>query len=183
MKKVILYILCIGLPLSYYTYGKLHSSQIKSVRNVHMQLKSPSFGQNESIPKKFTCQGANISPALQWSGVPSMTKSLALICDDPDAPGKTWVHWVVYNLPPNVTRLDENANIQSLGGKEGMTDFGSTGYGGPCPPSGTHRYFFKLYALDVKLDLPDGVTKEQVLEAMQGHELAKAELMGTYKKD
>ena len=134
----------------------------------------------------YTCDGKDISPELAWSGAPDGTKSFALICDDPDAPVGTWVHWVVYNIPSHATGLPKGVpTIKELpdGTRQGINDFHRIGYGGPCPPRGpAHRYFFKLYALDTKLDLPPGATKEQVLEAMKGHVLGEAQLMGKYER-
>lgn len=147
-----------------------------------LKLTSTAFANGEMIPAKYTCSGANISPPLAWQEVPVASKSLALIVDDPDAPGKTWVHWVVYNLPASMTELAENQLQLSPGAKFGTNDFSKTGYGGPCPPSGTHRYMFKLYALDFETSLQEGATKEELLGAMQGHILAEGELMGTYKR-
>ncbi|HOW58313.1 MAG TPA: YbhB/YbcL family Raf kinase inhibitor-like protein [Candidatus Omnitrophota bacterium] len=149
-------------------------------------MTSPSFRNGEMLPREHTCDGSDISPALQWSGIPEATQSLALISDDPDAPAGDWVHWVVYDLPPLTTSLP--AGVPSLeklpmGGTQGRTDFGRVGYGGPCPPSGTHRYFFKIYALDVKLHLPPGRTKKELLAAMQGHILAEGQLMGKYQRE
>lgn len=143
---------------------------------------SPVFQQGKPIPPKYSCKGENISPALTWQGAPENTASFVLIMDDPDAPKGTWVHWVIYNLPDDVHHLSENANIASLGGIEGNNSWSKATYGGPCPPSGMHRYFFKLYALDGMLALPTGANKEQVLQAMKGHVLARAELMGTFMK-
>src|SRR3989338_5793428 len=137
-----------------------------------IQVKSSAFQSGGMIPKKYTCDGEDRSPDLSWTGVPSNAASLALISDDPDAPVGTWVHWVLYNLPPNVTSLPENVSpIETLenGGVHGMTDFRQLGYGGPCPPSGTHRYYFKLYALDTKLNLKPVATKQQLEKAMEGH--------------
>jgi len=142
-----------------------------------MKLTSPEFKHNEPIPRKFTCQGQDVSPALIIEGVPGGAKGLALIVDDPDAPMGTWVHWVVYDIPV-VPRIDEN----SIPGKQGINDFGREDYGGPCPPSGTHRYFFKIYALDKKLDLKEDIRKRDLEKAMEGHILDKAELIGLYKK-
>ena len=142
-----------------------------------MKLTSPEFSNNDFIPKKFTCEGEDINPALIIAGVPANTKSLALIVDDPDAPMGIWVHWVVYNIP-KISRIDEN----NIPGKQGMNDFGRQDYGGPCPPSGTHRYFFKIYALDSELNLKAGLSKKELEKAMQGHILDKAELIGLYKK-
>jgi Raf kinase inhibitor-like YbhB/YbcL family protein len=142
-----------------------------------MKLTSPEFENNGHIPSKFTCQGEDISPALIVEGIPQDTKSLALIVDDPDAPAGTWVHWVVFNISLT-DRIDE----KSIPGKQGINDFGRQDYGGPCPPSGTHRYFFKIYALDTELDLKEGIDKKSLENAMEGHVLGKAELIGLYKK-
>jgi Raf kinase inhibitor-like YbhB/YbcL family protein len=152
---------------------------------MNIKLTSTTFQDGGMIPTKYTCDGANVSPPLDWSGAPQTTKSLALICDDPDAPRKTWVHWVVFDLPASRTSLPENVPPQETiagGGKQGMTDFKKIGYGGPCPPSGTHRYFFKIYALDTELNLDSKTTKDQLLQAMKGHILAQDELMGRYKR-
>lgn len=150
----------------------------------HLQLTSTAFADGNPIPTEYTCQGRDISPPLRWTGVPSNARSLALIVDDPDAPAGTWVHWVLYNLPPNVTELRGNAsrNISSLGkAAQGLNDFGRTGYGGPCPPPGkAHRYFFKLYALDSEFTLKSDPAKKDLEQAMQGHVLADGQLMGTY---
>jgi Raf kinase inhibitor-like YbhB/YbcL family protein len=142
-----------------------------------MKLTSPEFGNNELIPKKFSCQGRDVNPTLVIDDMPKDAKSLALIVDDPDAPGMTWVHWVVYDIPI-ASEIDEN----SIPGKQGFNDFGRTNYGGPCPPSGTHRYFFKLYALDSELNLKEGVRKQDLEKAMHGRILDQAELIGLYKK-
>jgi len=154
-----------------------------------MELTSQAFKNEGEIPSKYTCQGEDISPPLSWSGVPSGSKSLALIVDDPDAPDPanpkmTWVHWVLFNIPPQVTTLPEGVKEAELppGVKSGLNDWQRTGYGGPCPPIGRHRYFFKLYALDRVLDGLDLPTKAELEAAMKGHVLAKAVLMGTYKK-
>ncbi len=142
-----------------------------------MKLTSPEFENNGFIPKKFTCQGEDINPALVINGIPDAAKSIALVVDDPDAPMGMWVHWVVYDIPV-VSRIEED----SIPGKEGMNDFGRKDYGGPCPPSGTHRYFFKVYALDAELNPEEGLTRRDLEKAMQDHILAKAELIGLYKK-
>ena len=150
-----------------------------------MKLMSPEFGNNKLIPTKYTCQGDDINPAIVIENIPQGAKSLALIVDDPDAPMGTWVHWVLFNLPPSVSSLAENVPpLEKLdnGGIHGKNDFGKLGYGGPCPPSGTHRYFFKLYALDTKLDFAPGARKDQLLKAMKGHILAEGELIGAYKR-
>ena len=150
-----------------------------------MEIKSSAFGSGEMIPAKYTCDGADVSPPLEWSESPAGTKSFALICDDPDAPMGTWVHWVIYDIPPAATMLAEGITREKDlpgGGTQGINDFRKIGYGGPCPPGGTHRYFFKLYALDAMLGLKPGITKDQLLTAMRGHILAEAELMGTYRR-
>lgn len=142
-----------------------------------MKITSPEFENNQSIPKKFTCEGEDISPSLVIEGVPGEAKSLALIMDDPDAPMGTWVHWVVFDIPV-INRIEEN----TIPGKQGTNNFNRKDYGGPCPPSGTHRYFFKIYALDKMLNLNEGISKGALEKAMQGHILDKAELIGLYKK-
>lgn len=142
-----------------------------------MNLSSPEFNHEEMIPKKFTCDGRDLNPALAIKDLPHGTESLVLIVDDPDAPGKTWIHWILFNIPP-ADSISEN----SKPGTQGLNDFGIKDYGGPCPPSGTHRYFFKLYALDQKLDLPEGARKDQVEKAMEGHVLDKTELIGKYQR-
>jgi len=150
-----------------------------------MELKSSAFEAGGMIPKKYTCDGPDASPPLNWSDVPAKAKSLALIVDDPDAPMGTWVHWVAWNIPPDARSLDEGVpKKDSLpnGMKQGTTDFRSIGYGGPCPPSGTHRYFFKLYALDTALNLPPSTTKKDLERAMQGHVLRQVELIGKYAR-
>lgn len=150
-----------------------------------MVLTSPSFDAGEMIPSVYTCDGKDISLPLEWTGAPPETKSFALISDDPDAPAGTWVHWVVWNIPAGVNSLEENRpKKESLPGgiRQGTTDFRRIGYGGPCPPSGTHRYYFRLYALDTLLDLPATTTKTRLEEAMKGHVLARAELMGKYRR-
>lgn len=142
-----------------------------------MKLTSPEFENNKFIPKKFTCQGDDINPELVIDGVPEGAQSLVLIVDDPDAPMGTWVHWVVYDMDV-IPTIEEN----SIPGEQGINDFGRKNYGGPCPPSGTHRYFFKIYALDKKLGLKEGVKKSDLEKAMQGHILGQAQLIGLYKK-
>ena len=150
-----------------------------------IKLTSTAFQNGGMIPTKYTCDGANVSPPLEWSGTPQSTKSLALICDDPDAPGKTWVHWVVFDLPTSRTSLPENVPpLETIagGGNQGTNDFKKVGYGGPCPPSGTHRYFFKIYALDTELNLDSKSTKDKLLHVMKDHILAHGELMGRHKR-
>ena len=152
-----------------------------------MKITSTSFAAGQPIPAKFTCTGEDVSPALQWAGAPAGTKSFALICDDPDAlsvAGKVWVHWVVWNIPATATNLAEDASKADAKLPQGLTDFGRTGYGGPCPPPkhGVHHYHFKLYALDAELTLPAKATKKQLEEAMKGHVLAQAEVLGTFER-
>jgi Raf kinase inhibitor-like YbhB/YbcL family protein len=142
-----------------------------------MKLTSPEFENGNKIPRKFTCEGDDFNPRLIIEDIPAVAKSLALIVDDPDAPMRTWVHWVSFNIPV-VSQIDED----SIPGKQGINDFGRKDYGGPCPPSGTHRYFFKIYALDNVLDLNEGIKKEALEDAEEGHILDKAELIGLYKK-
>lgn len=149
-----------------------------------LQISSLAFSAGETIPKKFTCDGPDVSPKLMWNESPANAKSLALVMDDPDAPVGTWVHWVLYDLPPETRELAEGVAKQeelSNGARQGRNDFGKIGYGGPCPPPGKpHRYFFKLYALDAKLNLKAGATKAQLESAMKGHILIQAELVGKY---
>ncbi|MBD3362980.1 YbhB/YbcL family Raf kinase inhibitor-like protein [Candidatus Dojkabacteria bacterium] len=150
-----------------------------------MQIKSPEFNHNENIPSKYTCEGENISPPLTFSEVPENAQTLALIVDDPDAPDPdapkmTWVHWVVFNIDPKTTEVGENTIPN--GGTQGTNNFDELDYGGPCPPIGEHRYFFKLYALDTKLGLDTNATKDDLIEAMDGHVLDEAELIGLYEK-
>ena len=152
-------------------------------------LTSTAFVNDMVIPMQYTCEGKDISPPLKWEGVPEHTRSLVLIVDDPDAPDPkapkmTWVHWVLYNIPPDATGLPEDVTSESLplGTEEGLNDWKKTGYGGPCPPIGRHRYFHKLYALDIVLKNMHKPTKSQVEAAMKGHIVGKAELVGTYMK-
>lgn len=150
-------------------------------------LTSLAFMHLAAMPAKFTCQGDDVSPPLTWTGVPAGTKSLVLIVDDPDAPDPaapkmTWVHWLLYNIPPTTTGLPEAVKELPPGTLEGLNDWHRTGYGGPCPPIGRHRYFFKLYALDAVLPDLKHPTKGQLEKAMAGHILAQAELIGTYQK-
>jgi Raf kinase inhibitor-like YbhB/YbcL family protein len=153
-----------------------------------ISLTSPVFVEGAAIPQQYTCKGKDISPPLKWSGVPTETKSLALVMDDPDAPTGTWVHWVLYDLAPSMTELPEGLSakehIAPGSGKEGVNDFKRLGYGGPCPPAGKpHRYFFKLYALDTALDLKPGAKKKDLEHAMEKHILAQGQLMAIYKRN
>jgi Raf kinase inhibitor-like YbhB/YbcL family protein len=150
-----------------------------------ISIVSSAFAPGQVIPKKYTCDGDDFSPPLEWTGLPSSTASVALISDDPDAPMGTWVHWVLFNLPAATRSLPEAVPpVEALndGAAQGLNDFRKIGYGGPCPPGGTHRYYFKLYALDDKLDLRPGATKSDVERAMRGHILAQGELIGTYSR-
>ncbi len=156
---------------------------------VSLNLTSTAFAPNGSIPAPYTCEGDDTSPPLSWAGAPSGTKSVALIVDDPDAPDpakpqRVYVHWVVYNIPPTATSLPENASKKGLpaGAVQGKNDWGKTQYGGPCPPVGRHRYFFKLYALDTQLTGLSSPTKADLLKAIEGHVIANGELIGTYQK-
>ena len=150
------------------------------------RLTSSAFVEGNTIPRRFTCDGENVSPPLSWSAIPDGAASLALIVDDPDAPAGTWVHWVLFDLPADTTNLSEGlpaSETLANGARQGRNDFKRVGYGGPCPPRGsTHRYFFKLYALDTKLDLRSGVTKATVEDAMTGHVLAAGQLIGRYQR-
>lgn len=151
-----------------------------------LTMTNPAFSNNVPIPKKFTCDAENLSPAIEWSNVPEAALSLALIADDPDAPGGTWVHWVLYNIPPTLKKLPEGiakgAEISGIG-LQGLTSFGDAGYGGPCPPQGSpHRYYFRLYALDLAPNLAAGMNSGKLQSAIKGHILAEAVLMGTYQR-
>lgn len=152
---------------------------------MEIKLTSPVFKEGEFIPKKYTCDGENVSPPLGWSGIPATTKSIALICDDPDAPMGTWVHWVIFNIPASVKRLNENIKIAKVledGTVQGNNDSRKIGYAGPCPPGGTHRYFFKIYALDKRIEHTPGATKKELIKEMEGHILAEGKLMGKYSR-
>jgi len=152
---------------------------------VEIKLTSASFKEGQPIPRTYTCDGVNISPPLEWGGVAKTAKTLAIVVDDPDAPGGTWVHWVLYNLPADNIGLVENLPATeklAAGGFQGTNDFEKIGYGGPCPPSGTHHYFFKIYALDSELPLKAGATRAEVMKAMAGHIVLQGQLMGTYRR-
>ena len=149
------------------------------------QLSSPAFKEGETIPTKYTCDGQDISPPFTWTGAPPKTASFALINDDPDCSGPPFVHWILFNLPGHRSELPENFARDAEfpdGTLQGTNDFGRVGYGGPCPPSGTHRYFFKLYALDRVLTVPPKTTRDKLEAVMKGHILAHAQLMGTYRR-
>ncbi len=151
------------------------------MKGSNMKITSSAFEHSNPIPSKYTCEGKDFSPPLQFSEVPTDAKSLVLICDDPDAPGRTWVHWTAWNIDPKQKQIEEGAVPD--GAVQGLTSFGQVGYGGPCPPSGTHRYFFKLYALDNTLSIPYQAGKEDLEKVMVGHILVQAELIGTYSKE
>jgi Raf kinase inhibitor-like YbhB/YbcL family protein len=148
---------------------------------VDLNVFSPSFENGGLMPAKFTCDGENISPEINWGGIPPEVKSLSLICDDPDAPSGDFVHWVVFNIPAGINGFEENAAVREIADL-GSTDFGRPGYGGPCPPSGTHHYHFKVYALDEMLETDRNIDKYDLLDKMEGHILAKGELIGLYKR-
>jgi Raf kinase inhibitor-like YbhB/YbcL family protein len=173
-----------GLWLSVASLSPSFSAETKTAAG--LQLTSAAFQQGAAIPRKHTCDADDVSPPLRWANPPSGTKAFALIADDPDAPGGTWVHWVIYDLPGEAKELpDGTAKTETLsnGAKHGVNDFRKVGYGGPCPPLGAaHRYYFKLYALDAPTNLKPRATKQQLLDAMKGHVLGEAELMGRYKR-
>ena len=148
-------------------------------------ITSPAFTSGDMILRDYTCDGRNMSPPLAWRDVPEATKSLAIICDDPDAPMGTWVHWVLFNIPATVNELPKSIppdKVLENGARHGINDFRKFGYGGPCPPAGTHRYYFKIYALDIELTQEPGLTKTELLNAMKDHILAEGQLMGRYKR-
>jgi Raf kinase inhibitor-like YbhB/YbcL family protein len=155
-----------------------------------IHIESSAFTGGGTIPRLYTCDGKDVSPPLAWSGVPEAARSLALICEDPDAPRGTWTHWVIFDIPASVKELGEGLPAQervkvTAGGEtalQGKNDFGKIGYGGPCPPSGSHRYFFRIYALDTELALGPGTTRQDLLRSIKGHILAEGELMGRYSR-
>jgi Raf kinase inhibitor-like YbhB/YbcL family protein len=160
-------------------------SEAKGGRKMAITVKSSAFEHEGMIPSKYTCDGEDISPQLSWEGIPDGTKSIALISDDPDAPMGTWVHWILFNMPGDTRELGENVpkkDVLDSGAKHGKNGWGRRDYGGPCPPSGTHRYYFKIYALDAMLNLNAGAAKENLLAAMEGHLLAEGQVMGKYKR-
>ncbi len=175
-------------PLNFFNTSPVFADQSVDKINVDgalLKITSPAFKENEIIPNQFTCEGANQSPPLAWDNVPTNTKTFALVMDDPDAPGGTFVHWVLFNVPVKINALEQNvphSEVLENGVQQGVNDFSNVGYGGPCPPSGVHRYFFKLYALDDSLNLPEASKKKDVFEAMKGHVLAEAILVGRYQK-
>jgi Raf kinase inhibitor-like YbhB/YbcL family protein len=183
---MVIVVLVLSLYVDLGCTGKDEKIQSKGETTMRIELTSKAFRNGENIPKQFTGDDKDISPPLQWTDSPEGTKSLALICDDPDAPRGTWVHWVIFNLPAAARELEQGVATKDVldnGARQGKNDFGKIGYGGPAPPPGkAHRYFFKLYALDTTLDLAAGVTKEQVVAGMKGHALAEGQLMGRYQR-
>ena len=169
--------LAVAAVLSFLAIPEIHAEERTMSK---LQLTSRAFPDNGMIPSEYTCDGANGNPPLTIGNVPAKSGSLALIVDDPDAPRGTWVHWVVWNIGPDTTEIP--ASSVPEGSAPGNGRFGKQGYGGPCPPSGTHRYFFKLYALDISPTLKAGATKAQLEETMKGHVLEKAELLGLYRR-
>jgi Raf kinase inhibitor-like YbhB/YbcL family protein len=162
------------------------SAVADDAKPVTLTVTSAAFAEGQPIPAKYTCDGRDVSPALQWHGAPAGAKSFALICEDPDAPGGTWVHWVIFNIGAGTTSLPENVRKEQTvkaGGQQGLNDFGKTGYNGPCPPAGgAHRYFFRVYALDANLTLAAQVKKADLTKEMEGHIVAEGSLMGTYER-
>ncbi len=171
------------VPLS--NTGSEYFQKIKKGKQMELKIFSPAFTEGSLIPARYTCDGLDESPPLNWSGAPKETKTFAIIVDDPDAPGGDWVHWVIFNIPASTTGLKENASLSGNfpdGIVQGFNDFRKNYYGGPCPPSGTHRYYFKLYALDTVFSLKESTGKKQLLEAMKGHIIAEVYLIGKYKR-
>lgn len=183
MKKIVIIGLIILFALGVVIFFQLHKSSPESIIKPTMIITSSEFTNNQSIPSKYTCDGnppaGGINPPLEFSDIPENTKSFVLIVDDPDAPVGTWVHWVVFNIPQDVKEIKEHSVPSGI---EGITSFGKTGYGGPCPPSGTHHYHFKVYALDTTLPLGSQADKKAILEAAQNHIVAQGELIGLYSK-
>jgi Raf kinase inhibitor-like YbhB/YbcL family protein len=180
------WIFCLSGVLAFWSCTSGDGSPAGEEPALSIKLTSPAFAEGESIPRRFTCEGEDISPPLNWSDMPEGTAALALIVDDPDAPRGTWVHWVLYDMPPGLSGLEEGISTTSQVegvGLQGVNDFRNTGYGGPCPPSGSdHRYFFKLYALDSFTGLPPGATKAELEAAMGGHILGQGQLVGHFAR-
>ncbi|MEA3475225.1 MAG: YbhB/YbcL family Raf kinase inhibitor-like protein [Candidatus Cloacimonadota bacterium] len=199
-KKLLAFMLCIIIALTFVNCkekkldrGETISPIKKEEGDTKMAIKitSTAFAEGEMIPKKYSCDGEGVSPVLKWENIPEDAKSLVLISDDPDAPAGTWVHWVVYDMSPNINELPEDIppvelleDIEglNLAGKQGINSAHKIGYYPPCPPSGTHRYFFKVYALDTMLNLKSGASKKEIVRAMEGHITAQGQLMGKYKR-
>jgi Raf kinase inhibitor-like YbhB/YbcL family protein len=185
-KREIFYLLVsLGcLCLLQHIIGEVYA-KTKGGANMAITITSAAFSEGGMIPREYTCDGRDISPPLAWTGAPEGTRSLAIICDDPDAPVGTWVHWVLFNIPATANGLPQSMPPDKLledGSRHGINDFRKFGYGGPCPPGGTHRYYFKIYALDTELTEGLGLTKAELLKAMKGHILAEGQLMGRYKR-
>jgi Raf kinase inhibitor-like YbhB/YbcL family protein len=176
---IIIFLVLIFLTFFFFKRSKKEISLLETLPKI-MKISSPAFEENSKIPEKYTCDGENVNPPLKIEGIPKEAKSLVLIVDDPDAPMGTFLHWLVWNIPPETNLIEENSLPE--GAVQGKNDFGKENYGGPCPPFGTHRYFFKLYALDKKLDLPIGSKLKEVEEAMKGHILDQAQLIGLYQR-
>ncbi len=175
MKKgIMLLLLSACMLMAVLAVGK----EMKKMSSV--TVSSPEFSQNGPIPARFTCDGQDVNPPLRFGNVPNGARSLALIMDDPDAPAGTWVHWVAWNIPPGIGEIKEDSAPEGM--RQGLNSWKRNSYGGPCPPSGTHRYFFKIYALDSTLELPSSTTKAGLEKAMKGHVLGSGELMGTYRR-
>ena len=184
---IMIIVISCSLCISFCAKSQKQSRESKTMEAVTMKLTSTAFNEKDTIPAKFSCEGDDVSPELAWTGAPENVKSFALICDDPDAPMGTWIHWVVINIPPDISGFEEGIKFSEdslyTGTIECMNSFKRVSYGGPCPPPGpVHRYFFKLYALDTMLDLTTQSHKEDVEKAMEGHILAQTSLMGTYKR-
>jgi len=186
MLRMVMWVLVAGLVLCSCEPREQAEPERAGGGRMDISLSSSAFEDGGIIPARYTADGEDVSPPLAWGAVPAGTRSLALICDDPDAPRGTWVHWVIFNIPPETRELPEAVPAEEVladGARQGRNDFGRIGYGGPAPPPGrAHRYFFKLYALDTVLELEPGATKAQLLEAMKGHILAAGQLMGRYQR-
>ena len=185
MSRRVLLLLCPFFVVCFFQGEDVVHPRMAGAEDNKIAISSTSFADGSPIPKRYTCDGEDVSPPLAWTGLPNGTKSLALICDDPDAPRGTWTHWVLFNIPANVKELRPNIPPERTienGATHGMNDFRELGYGGPCPPRGMHRYYFKLYALDTHVNLDSGITRGQLLKAMEGHILGVGQLMGTYKR-
>ncbi len=177
---IVLIVVVLIAGFSFYFLKRSKKPEILLPKPKSMELTSPAFEQNQSIPKKYTCDGQDINPLLKIGNVPEEAKSLVLIVDDPDAPMGTFTHWIVWNIDPKISEIEENSIPKD--GIEGVNDFGKNSYGGPCPPFGTHHYHFKIYAIDTLLDLPPSSKKSELERTIEGHVLDWAELIGTYRR-
>ena len=172
-------------PVEGLAFAEVKTMDTSAEQSRSIKLVSSAFKEGEMIPIKYSCDGDNFSPPLSWYNLPVGTKTLALICDDPDAPAKVWVHWVIFNIPATLKGLPENVAKQKIlpdGTRQGAGSADDIGYEGPCPPSGTHRYYFKIFALDTEISSAEVVNKNQLLTAMEGHILARGQLMGKYSR-